>query len=585
MKELTRRNFIKYAGVGCAGVALTGLAGCSSGSSTSSSSTVADTVVYGKVYTSNANGDYAQAFAVKDGKFVYVGDEDGVKSFIKDGTTKVIDHRDKGLIMAGATEGHGHYVTDGVLSYMNFSVTGASEEEILANVKKYVQDHPDNKVYYTFGWDNEALTTKRFEMNMRPKLDEICSDKPMLIVDNSGHSAFANSKAFEVAGVTKDTTVSGGEFVKIDGELSGLVTDMADTMVLKKAITSNLSFNESDYEGICKTMENKLHGYGYTYYQEGCMNYFGPTMLDCLHTYDQKTGLKILINGAHKIDPYDNWEEEIKTAEEEMTKYKTDHLNCNRIKLFADGGAVESKTGWMIDGYADGTHGTQTWDNDTFYNITKTANSKGLAIHVHSQGDAATEQVVNACINAESVKKEGVLNGICHGSNITEDSKKKMAQHNIYAAENINWRACTPKGSEGQITELLPLKTFMARFPIKSLIDAGVLVTSSTDVPAAGGAPVSVTGILEVAVNDTRPDLDTMSMDPNERVDIETAMDILTINGAKQLQVENERGSIETGKYADFVLYNKDFTTCAADKIHEAEPQSVYFEGKEAYSA
>jgi predicted amidohydrolase YtcJ len=583
MKELTRRNFIKYTGVGCAGVVLCGLAGCSTGST--SSSEIADTVVYGKIYTSNSKQEYAEALAVKDGKYIFVGSEDGVKQFIKDGTTIVIDHKDKGLIMAGATEGHGHYVMDGVLDYMNFTVTGSSEDEIVANVKKFVEEHPNNKAYYTFGWDNQTLNQTKFSFNMRPKLDAICSDKPMLIVDNSGHSAFANSKAFEIAGVTKDTVVPGGQIVKTeDGELSGLVTDMADTMILKKAITSQDLITEDDYEGICKTMEKKLHAYGYTYYHDGCMNYFGPKILDCIYTYDNKIGLSILASGSHKIDPYDDWKSEIDAAEERMKKYKTDHLKYNSIKLFADGEAVESKSGWLKEEYADGTHGTQTWETETFNNITKTANERGLAIHVHSQGDAATEQVVNACIAAESTKKEGVLNGICHGRNISEDSKKKMAEHNIYAAQNINWRTLIPKSIESQITEMFSMEICNAGYPIKSLIDAGVLVTSSTDVPAASGAPVDVCSIIEIAVNDTRSDMEIHQLDPNERVSLEQALDIMTINGAKQLQVEDVRGSIETGKYADFVLLNKDITTCDKDKIHEGEVETVYFEGKEVYT-
>ena len=68
----------------------------------------ADTVVYGKIYTSNANQDYACAFAVKDGKYLYVGSEDGVSQYIQDGSTKIVDYRDKGIVMAGAPEGHGH---------------------------------------------------------------------------------------------------------------------------------------------------------------------------------------------------------------------------------------------------------------------------------------------------------------------------------------------------------------------------------------------------------------------------------------------------------------------------------------------
>jgi predicted amidohydrolase YtcJ len=255
------------------------------------------------------------------------------------------------------------------------------------------------------------------------------------------------------------------------------------------------------------------------------------------------------------------------------------------LKLFADGEAVESKSGWLIDGYADGTHGTQVWETDVMNEIVKTANESGIAVHVHSQGDAATQQVVDACIAAESVKKDGVFNGIAHGRNYTNETKKKMGEHNIYAAQNINWRVLTPKSSEDLIEESLSMEYFNAGYPIKSLIDAGVLVTSSTDAPAASGAPCSVCGIIEAAVNDTRGDMEVVQEDPAERVDVETAIEIMTINGAKQLQIEAERGSIEVGKYADFLLIDTDITTCEKSDIHNGNVTNVYFEGKEVYTA
>ncbi len=78
--------------------------------------------------------------------------------------------------------------------------------------------------------------------------------------------------------------------------------------------------------------------------------------------------------------------------------------------------------------------------------------------------------------------------------------------------------------------------------------------------------------------------MDVWQLDESEKVSVEEALNIMTINGAKQLMCENERGSIETGKYADFVLLDKDITTCEASKIHEGNVVNVYFEGKEVYS-
>ena len=582
MIEISRRNFVKYAGVGCAGIALGGgLTACSSGSSA-----VADTVVYGKIYTSNSKQEYVSAFAIKDGKYVYVGTEDGVKSYIKDGTTKVVDYRDKGIVMAGATEGHGHYVGFGALTYLNMFVEGETQDEILKNVKEYVEKNPNKNVYFTFGWDNVAMLSVKEKIEMKSKLDEICNDKVMLIVDDSGHNAFFNSKAAEVAGITKDTHIAGGILSKSeDGELLGLASDMATNYLLKYAVSTEQIIQESDYEGVATTMENALHSCGYTNYQDGWTNYFGTQFLDALSEHDKKTGLSVVVSGSYKIDSYDDWNAELTKAEECSKKYPADRFKFNIVKLFADGEAVESQSGWLIESYPDGSHGTQVWDDDTMNAIVKAANEAGMSMHIHSQGDAATNQVVNAYVNAESSQKGSIYNGIVHGRNITDDSKKKMGQHHIYAAENINWRVLKPKDDEDTIAETFNMSIFKAGYPIKSLIDNGVLVTSSTDVPGNSGAPTTVPGIIEVAVNDTRGDFETAQHDAQERVSVETAMDIMTINGAKQLQMENERGSIESGKYADFIFINKDISSCAKDKIHEGVVKAVYFEGKEVYTA
>ncbi len=613
MTEISMKKYIKRAVAVCvsASMALAGLTGCSGGTSTSESSataettaaeteaesesetassseTVADTVVYGKIYTSNANQDYAEAFAVKDGRYIYVGTEDGVKEYIEKGKTEVIDYRDKGIVMAGATEGHGHYVAYGTLTHLGLFVQGKTQDEILANVKAYVEENPDLDVYYTFGWDNEAMLTVKEKIDMKSKLDEICSDKVVLIGDDSGHNGFFNSKAAEVAGVTKDTEIVGGVLSKgEDGELLGLASDMAMNYILKYAVATEQLIQESDYEGVATIMQDTLHSYGYTYYQDGWTNYLGTQFMDALSEYDKNVGLSVVVGGSYKIDSYDDWQAELAKAEEYSKKYPTEHFKYNTIKLFADGEAVESKSGWIHDSYADGTHGTKVWDDDTMNEIVKAANEAGISMQIHSQGDAATDQVVNAYINAEDSQNGSIYNGICHGRNITEDAKKKMGEHHIYVAENINWRVLTPVGKEKEIIEDIYAdeSTYKAGYPIKSLLDNGILVTSSTDVPAASGAPTTVTGIIEVAVNDTREDFEVVQLDESERVSVEQAMDIMTINGAKQLQIEDERGSIEVGKYADFIFINKDITTCEKDKIHEGEVETVYFEGKEVYNA
>ncbi len=581
--KMQKKNIVTVSIVACLIVVLLGSMIGSSGI-LDKDPDAADTVVYGKIYTSD-DGRYVEAFAVKDGRYVYVGDEEGAEDYIGK-NTKVIDYRDKGLIMSGATEGHGHYAMEGILEYMGMSAEGSTEAEILKNVERFVAAHPDNEAYFTFGWSNTAMLNVKDKIDMRTKLDAICSDKAMMIGDDTGHNAFCNSKALEMAGVTVDTTIQGGVIGIVDGKLSGYVSDMANNYVLKKAISNARIISEKDYAGVCEAMENALHSKGYTYYQDGWMNYFGTQSMECLSTYDETVGLQIYASGSYKIDSYEeDWEAELDNALSFMYKYSTAHLGYSTIKLFADGESVESGSGWMIGTYVDGTHGTQVWNDDVMNAIVKAANERGLSVHIHAQGDAAVQQAVNAFIYAEDTAADGVYNGICHGRNITEETKDKMEEHGIYAAININWRTIITEDLVYMIDQRLSKELTKAGYPIKSLLDRGIVVTSSTDVPAASGTPTTVSGIIEVAVNDTRADKKIYQLDPSERVTVEEAMDIMTINGAIQLQIDDERGSIEVGKFADFVFFDKDFTTCEKDKIHEANVVSVYFEGEEAYTA
>ena len=587
MSNVSRRGFLKVAGVAGVGAAFANLAGCSSGGTTSSdASKAADTVVYGKIYTSNSSEKYAEAFAVKDGRYVYVGTVDGASEYVKDGTTTVIDHRDKGLVMAGATEGHGHYVAAAELTTIGAAVGGSTVDEIIAGIKTFVEAHPNNTAYFTQGWDSHGeMGEKRSTYNMRAAIDEVCADKPVLMMDNVGHNAFLNSKALELAGFTSGVEVEGGSFAKDEsGNLLGFVSDVAVNYAMEKVILQNEIITKSEVREAIRSAADKLHSCGYTNYFDAYTNMFGETTYAGVQEEDQQTGLTFNMIASYKVDPYADIDEKAELTKSYMEKYATTHFKANNVKLFADGGAVEAQSGWLLEGYKDGSHGNQVWSDDRMNEIVKKLNEKGVSVHVHASGDGATTQTVNAFINAEQTAAEGVYNGLGHSRHITEETKDKMAAHNIYSATNICWRYL-PAANVEAVKAIMNYDTCINGYPMKSLIDRGIVMTSSTDYPANDGAPIDVCGIIEVGVNGTLAGMETIRMAEDEYLTVEEMLDVMTINGAKQFQFADERGSIEVGKYADFLLLDKDITSCDLDKIHEGKVAKVYFEGNEVYTA
>ena len=553
----------------------------------------ADTVVYGKIYTSNANHDYAEAFAVKDGKYVYVGDAAGAAPYIEKGVTNVIDRSNKGLIMAGATEGHGHYMVTSSFVTKNILMSAETKDEIVAYLKDRVAKEPDANMYVSYGWDNTKLKEVKEQLNMREALDEVCSDKVVFMYDNSGHNAFLNSKALQMAGITSDTVIEGGVISKdADGNLLGLVSDIALNYALSRTVATMEFVTPEEFAQSIEVAQDMLHANGYTSVFDGMTSPLGESVYSGLAEYDKAKGLTVNVSASLKIDPFDNVDKSIQKAIEYKGKYTTTHMQSRNIKLFADGECVESKSGWVINPYKDGTYGTQVWPTPIMDRIVQMANVNGISVHVHASGDAATRQAVEAFVKAEpAVRASGqeVINGIAHSRQITDAVKDLMARHNIYSATNIAWRGYRDS-QKPYINANFDKDFYNAGYPIKSLLDRGIVVTSSTDYPANSGSPCDVPSIMEIAVNGTvDPNLvkgdNLNSLDLGECITVEQAMDVFTINGARQMGLQDERGSIENGKYADFILLDKDVTAIAKNQIHTAKVEKVYFEGKDVYDA
>lgn len=579
-----------FTAVAAAAVLSAGLiAGCTS-SNVATDASAADTVVFGKIYTSNAKHDYAEAFAVKDGKYVYVGSAAGAKKFIKEGTTAVVDRRGKGLVMAGATEGHGHYVVAATMAYKGFIMTehAGSEKEIAAYLKKHVAKYPNEKLYLTYGWDNQRMLTTKDKIDMRAALDKVCPDKIVIMMDDSGHNCFLNSKAIEAAGLTAKTKIKGGFIAKNkEGRLLGLVSDIAANYVAANVIAKSDFMTSEDFARSIKLCENQLHSLGYTNYFDAYTNFFGEAAYKGISEYDKKTGLTVNISASYKIDGFDNIDQSINAASDYKNRYSSKHFMPDSIKLFADGECVESYSGWVKKPYKNGSTGTQVWPTKTFNYIVKNANEKGIAIHTHASGDAAVEQAVNAYILSEPTSKTVIHNCIGHTRNLTEQTKDLMAKHDIYSATNICWRIAPSASLPGLWTKI-DRDFYMAGYPMKSMVSRGIVMTSSTDYPANSGAPCDMASIIEIAVNGTvdttlAPEGSLFTLDNKEFLTVEEALDVFTINGAKQLGIEKERGSIETGKYADFLFLATDITTAPKNEIHKGQVETVYFEGNKVF--
>ena len=547
---------------------------------------IADLVVYGKIFTSEDN-KIVEAFAVKDGKYVYVGDRKGAESFIETSKTEVLDYSGKGLVMPSCGNGHAHYSIGVALPIVGTVAIGATPEKFLnelvpAAVKKARETGA--KSIFGFGW---SYFTFGDQIPTRQQLDAICSDIPMYFADDEGHKGVANTLMLVNAGIMaadgtvlkKDKDIRGGEIVMgADGTPTGFLKEQAGTY------TRSFLDNEHLYPvDVAKVVVEKVQEHmlseGYTMYIDGWGNYFNNTnFFKAARQMDKAGDMKIILGLTYEVESWMNVEEELKKAVD-VQKYATTHLKTNWLKLFMDG-TVEGGTGYVEPLYPDGHQGLANWTEEELTDITRKTNSKGITMHIHCMGNKAVNCVVSAYANGG---KDELRNTLVHVRNVNPEDYKRMADHNMYVTSGMLWHNM-PTGVSEILKTMVPAGMEDKSYPMKSYFDNGIPVTSHSDFPALSGCPDDPFGIMEIAVTCVHPTVKGEPWWPEESLTREQAIVSLTINIAKQMLIEKERGSICEGKYADFLLVNKDVLSCPETEIHEAKPAATYFEGKKVYS-
>ena len=547
----------------------------------------ADLVVYGKIFTSNDN-QVVEAFAVKDGKYVYVGDKAGAAAFVEEGKTEVVDYSGKGLVMPGCGNGHAHYTQAYAMAEIGTQV-GASDDadkfltEILPAAVKKAKDTKAVAVF-GLGWNLQAFQEK---MPTRQQLDAVCSDLPVFFIDDEGHKSLVNTLCLVNAGIMKEDgtvlkkadAIRGGEIVMgADGTPTGYLKEQAATYVRAFLDGDNLYTVD-----VAKSALNKVQGTllseGYTMYLDGYSSYFrNNNLYMAAQQMDEAGDMHFVMGTCYEIESWMDVDATLDKAAE-AKKYASKRVKTNWLKLYMDG-TVESGTGFIEPLYTDGHQGLVNWTEEEFTDITRKANEKGFTMHVHALGNKAVNRTVNAFINGG---KDEMRNTLVHLRNIDQPDYERMAKHNIQVTAGMLWHHATDE-SLPELLRALPEGLGDKGYPMKSYFDYGVNVSSHSDYPALANSPDDPFGIMEIAVTGVYYPENSKPWWPEELLTREQALTALTINCAKQMFVEDERGSISKGKYADFLLVDTDVLTCPVTEIHTAKPAATYFEGKKVFA-
>ena len=573
-------------------------------------------IVYGKIYTAkvdvskgrNDNSRYvmADAMVVKDGKFVCVGTKAEADRY-RTGKSRVIDREGKGIIIPGITDGHAHYLMKFINEQMRDNTLQFTDEQsyddIITQVREFVdkarKDGRQLDYVYGEGYDCLKLLDKYGnDRRHRRDLDKITTEIPIFLTGFDHHSTLVNTCAMINAGIVDEDgniirkQIAGGFMYRDDeGKLNGVFSERAISLLQGPGLNNKMRPTSAQISQGIDNMQQYLLSSGITNIIEGWTNNYSAddeSLFQALATMDWDKKLQLNVSLTYEIEPwYDNNYpfDHIENAASIQKRYNSSHVHPDYVKLFMDG-CTETGTGFLLGRYSDSQidsifsgHGTALWTGKEMETLVSMANGKGLTIHTHAMGDGA----IHRCVDAYArFGKDEMRNCIVHLRNVSPDDYAVIKEHDIAVSSNMNWHCFTAGQAEG-LSRILDEPYSTEAYPMKSFFEHDILVSQCTDTPADSGInypfycmQVAVSGAYEPS---------SYAWQPEELIDRYQFLQAMTYNGAWQLRLEQERGSIEAGKYADFVILDQDVLTCDTQALKDVKVLNTFFEGKEVFIA
>ena len=520
-----------------------------------------DIIVHNAViYTVDSIFSIDEAMAINDGRFVETGDNEKILS--KYDADMVIDG--KGLpVYPGFIDAHCHYYSYGLglLKRADLSGTGSFDE-----VLDIIQEHRKKQKGEWLegrGWDQNDWEVKEFPAKER--LDQLFPDIPVVLTRVDGHAVLVNSEALKRAGITSETQIQGGKIVTENGKPTGLLIDNAINLIRdiipeidrKKQVSALLQ------------AEKNCFSVGLTGIVDACSE---KDIIELIDSLQQEGMLNLRINCM-----MDSTKENFETFFESGI-YQTDRLKVNAVKLFADG-ALGSRGACLLEPYNDdpGNYGIMIYEQDYYRNICEKAYEKGFQVNTHAIGDSAIRMILE--IYGEILKgKNDRRWRIEHAQVVAPEDFEKFGKYSVipsvqatHATSDMYWAG-----------ERLGNERVKNAYAYKKLLDQNGWLPNGTDFPVEQINPV-FTFYSSVA----RKDPDGF---PEGGFQIENALNreetlrSMTIWAAKGSFDENERGSIEPGKYADFVILDRDMITVPEEEIPRARVLNTFLGGEEVYN-
>ena len=506
-----------------------------------------------KIYSVDEFSNSYSSFAVKEGKFVYVGGDEILSNF---SSANIINAQEL-PVYPGFIDSHAHFYDLGFyLNQVDLKNT-QSLEEVIDRVKEFDSENNSNFIIGR-GWDQNDWNNKTLPTNKL--LNETFPDKPVVLRRIDGHAYLVNDHALKLAGISNSTKVDGGEIIKIGNRLSGVLID--NSMRLVDKIIPEPSKEES-IQALLSAQDLAFQN-GLTTISDAGLT---KKQIDLIDELQKDGALKIRIYAMIENDP-SSLEHYL-----ELGPYKTDRLNVRSVKVYVDG-ALGSRGALLKDDYSDrkGYKGIIRTPIDSVNNLAFRLAGTKFQMNTHAIGDKANRIVLDAYGDALFDYRDPRWR-IEHAQVIAEEDFDLFNRKIIpsvqptHATSDMYW-----------LNERIGPKRAKFAYAYKELLNRSNVIAFGTDFPVEDISPI-MTYYSAVARKDINgyPDEGFQIENSISRVDALIAM---TRHGAYANFEEDEKGSIEVGKFADFVILDNDLITSAENRIPLTNIVATFINGE-----
>lgn len=517
-------------------------------------------------YTPTSDGIHRFTLLVIDdgGKVLATG---GDKLLLDYAEVKVIDGRGK-TMLPGLIDAHAHVAGLGLLK-SNLDLTGSdSVDDAVARIANYAQAKPRAEWILGRGWNQVIWPVQKFPTAAH--IDAVVPDRPVWLRRIDGHAGWANTAALEISGIGDDTPDPvGGKIVRDNnGRATGVLVDKAMDLVGRQIPTAG----KDELREMLLVAVDALLSEGLTSVHDAGVDLTNAEVyLSMADNAELDMRIYAMISGAG---------ETLDAIHAPIRAYGNDHLDIASVKLYTDG-ALGSRGAAMLEPYSDDAEnkGLPFWTQNELNAFVVKSNAMGFQVGIHAIGDLGNRMALDAIENAQKGHPSTHRNRVEHAQIIAMDDIRRFAALGVIASVQATHATSDKNMAEDRVGP----RRIRGGYAWRRLLDSGAVLANGSDFPVEASNPFH--GLYAAVTRQDRGGEPDGGWYPDQALTRAEALHSFTYAAAYAARQEDRLGSLEPGKWADFILIDRDFFTVDASEIDDIKVLQTWVGGDRVFDA